>query len=75
MSRPGRLLLALALTLLSVPGACSKLAEIKSLEPGKTYNFSFAVHDDNITTRGHHVSFPMTVGFGTKASIEATRLK
>ena len=47
----------------------------KSLEPGKTYNFSFAVHDDNITTRGHHVSFPMTVGFGTKASIEATRLK
>ena len=50
-------------------------ADDKSLEPGKTYNFSFAVHDDNITTRGHHVSFPMTVGFGTKASIEATRLK
>lgn len=47
----------------------------KALEPGKTYNFSFAVHDDNITTRGHHVSWPMTVGLGTKAEIQATRLK
>jgi hypothetical protein len=47
----------------------------KALEPGKAYNFSFAVHDDNITTRGHHVSWPLTVGFGTKAIIEASRLK
>ena len=47
----------------------------KALKEGKGYNFSFAVHDDNITTRGHHVSFPVTVGFGAKADIEATRLK
>ncbi len=47
----------------------------KELKIGEAYNFSFATHDDNITTRGHHVSFPMTVGFGAKADIEATRLK
>jgi len=47
----------------------------KALTEGKAYNFAFAVHDDNITTRGHHVSFPMTVGFGTKADIEVTKLK
>jgi hypothetical protein len=47
----------------------------KALHEGKVYNFSFAVHDDNITTRGHHVSFPVTVGFGVKATIEATKLK
>lgn len=29
----------------------------KALTEGKVYNFSFAVHDDNITTRGHHVVF------------------
>jgi hypothetical protein len=47
----------------------------KALVEGKVYNFAFAVHDDNITTRGHHVSFPITVGFGAKAAIEATKLK
>ncbi len=47
----------------------------KALKEGKVYNFAFAVHDDNITTRGHHVSFPVTVGFGAKAAIEAIRLK
>lgn len=48
----------------------------KALKEGAAYNFSFAVHDDNITTRGHHVSFPVTVGFGAKAAaIQATRLK
>jgi hypothetical protein len=47
----------------------------KALTEGKVYDFSFAVHDDNITTRGHQVSFPMKVGFGVKADIEATKLK
>jgi len=47
----------------------------KALKAGKAYNFAFAVHDDNITTRGHQVSFPVTVGFGAKAAIEATKLK
>lgn len=47
----------------------------KALKEGKVYNFSFAVHDDNITTRGHQVSFPITVGFGAKAAIEATKIE
>jgi Ethylbenzene dehydrogenase len=47
----------------------------KALTEGTVYNFAFAVHDDNITTRGHHVSFPVTVGFGAKAAIEATKFK
>jgi len=46
----------------------------KALKAGGKYTFGFAVHDGNITTRGHHVSFPMSVGFGTKADIEATKL-
>jgi hypothetical protein len=52
-----------------------KNADDKTLQDGKAYNFAFAVHDDNMTSRGHHVSFPLTVGFGAKAEIEATRLK
>jgi len=47
----------------------------KALREGNVYNFAFAVHDDNMTSRGHHVSFPVTVGFGAKATIEATKLK
>jgi hypothetical protein len=47
----------------------------KALKEGKIYNFAFAVHDDNITSRGHQISFPITVGFGAKAAIEATKLK
>jgi hypothetical protein len=47
----------------------------KALQEGKSYTFGFAVHDDNITTRGHHVSFPLTVGFGAKGDIQATKLK
>ncbi|MDH5212576.1 MAG: ethylbenzene dehydrogenase-related protein, partial [Betaproteobacteria bacterium] len=50
-------------------------ADDKALKVGKVYNFGFAVHDDNITTRGHHISFPVKVGFGAKADIEATKLK
>jgi len=47
----------------------------KALQVGKAYNFAFAVHDDNVTSRGHQVSFPTTVGFGAKAAIQATKLK
>ena len=46
----------------------------KALNEGKVYNFSFAVHDDNITTRGHHVSFNKTLGLGAKADIQAVKL-
>ena len=34
----------------------------KALREGGVYNVGFAVHDDNITTRGHHVSFVRTLG-------------
>lgn len=47
----------------------------KALSPGKVYNVGFAVHDDNITTRGHHVSWVKTLGFGVKADIQAVKLK
>ena len=46
----------------------------KILKDGGAYTFSFAVHDDNITTRGHHVSFPLTVGFGAEATIKAVKV-
>lgn len=43
----------------------------KIMEVGGVYDFNFAVHDDNITTRGHHVSFPLKLGIGTEADITA----
>lgn len=46
----------------------------KALKAGGVYNVGFAVHDDNITTRGHHVSFVKTLGFGVKADITAVKL-
>jgi len=46
----------------------------KILNEGSAYTFGFAVHDDNITTRGHHVSFPVSVGFGTEADIQAVKV-
>jgi hypothetical protein len=49
-------------------------ADDKALKAGGVYNVGFAVHDDNITTRGHHVSFVKTLGLGAKADIEAVRL-
>lgn len=49
----------------------------KALKEGAVYNVGFAVHDDNITTRGHHVSFVKTLGLGanTKADIRAVKLR
>ncbi|MFZ2853598.1 MAG: ethylbenzene dehydrogenase-related protein [Rhodocyclaceae bacterium] len=46
----------------------------KTLREGGIYNIGFATHDDNITTRGHHVSFVKTVGFGASADIQAVKL-
>lgn len=46
----------------------------KTLKAGGVYNVGFAVHDDNITTRGHHVSFVRSLGLGAKADIEAVKL-
>lgn len=49
-------------------------ADDKALKPGGVYNVGFAVHDDNITTRGHHVSWVKTLGLGAKADIQAVKL-
>lgn len=49
-------------------------ADDKMLKAGGIYNVGFAVHDDNITTRGHHVSFVKTLGLGTKSDIEAVKI-
>ncbi len=46
----------------------------KTLKVGGVYNVGFAVHDDNITTRGHFVSFVKTLGIGAKADIQAVKL-
>ncbi|MBI4185127.1 MAG: hypothetical protein HY521_14145 [Proteobacteria bacterium] len=46
----------------------------KALKDGGVYTFGFAIHDNNITTRGHLVAFPRTVGFGKKADIQAVKL-
>ena len=46
----------------------------KPLKAGGVYSIGFAVHDDNITTRGHYISFVRTLGFGAKADIQATKL-
>ena len=32
------------------------------------------MNDDNITTRGHYVSFVKTLGLGAKADIQAVKL-
>jgi hypothetical protein len=47
----------------------------KILTEGGVYTVGFAVHDDNITARGHHVSFPVTLGIGARANIRAVKLK
>jgi hypothetical protein len=46
----------------------------KTLREGGVYNVGFAVHDDNITTRGHHVSFVRTLGIGAAGDIRAVKL-
>jgi hypothetical protein len=45
----------------------------KILREGETYNVGLAVHDDNVTTRFHFVSFPVTLGIGAEADIEAVQ--
>ena len=47
----------------------------KVLKVGSRYTVGLAVHDDNVTTRFHHVSFPLSLGVGVDADIRATTLK
>jgi hypothetical protein len=44
-----------------------------TLEPGKTYNFGFAIHDDHAAGRFHHVSLGYTLGIDAKADVTAAK--
>ena len=46
----------------------------KTLKEGGVYSVGFAIHDDNMTGRGHHVSYNKTLGIGVKADIQAVKL-
>ena len=52
-----------------------KNSDDKELKEGGVYNVAFAVHDDQITTRGHHVSFNKTLGFGAKGKVDINAVK
>jgi hypothetical protein len=47
----------------------------KALKSGGVYNVGFAVHDDNITTRGHFVSFVRTLGLGAGSKVDINAVK
>jgi hypothetical protein len=47
----------------------------KIMKVGGVYTVGLAVHDDNVTTRFHHVSFPLTLGIGAKADITAVAVE
>lgn len=47
----------------------------KALKVGGRYTIGLAVHDDNVTTRFHHVSFPLSLGIGVDADLRATTLR
>ncbi len=49
-------------------------ADDKALKAGGVYNVGFAIHDDQVTARGHHVSYVKTLGLGAKADIVAVKL-
>lgn len=44
-----------------------------TLEPGKVYNFGFAIHDDHASGRYHHVSLGYQLGIDAEAGIIAKR--
>ncbi len=43
------------------------------MQPGKAYNFGFAIHDDYSNGRFHHVSLGYTLGIDAKADITAAK--
>ncbi|MBI2882130.1 MAG: hypothetical protein HYY21_11090 [Candidatus Tectomicrobia bacterium] len=45
------------------------------LKDGEVYPIGFAVHDDHVSNRRHHVSFEYTLGLGVKADVEAKKVK
>ncbi len=49
-------------------------ADDKIMKVGGVYTIGIAVHDDNVTTRYHFVSFPLSLGIGADATIKAVTL-
>ena len=49
-------------------------ADDKIMKVGGVYTVGLGVHDDNVTTRFHQVSFPLTLGIGAEADITAIRV-
>ena len=47
----------------------------KILKVGGKYTIGIGIHDDNVTTRYHFVSFPLSLGIGVNADIKAVTLK
>jgi hypothetical protein len=45
------------------------------MKEGGVYTVGFAVHDDNVTTRFHHVGFPASLGIGAEADIQAVKVQ
>ena len=50
-------------------------ADDKVIKVGEKYTIGVAVHDDNVTTRFHHVSFPLSLGIGVDADLKAVTLE
>lgn len=44
-----------------------------SMEPGKAYTVGFAVHDDHVDGRFHHVSVDVRLGLGADGDIKAVK--
>jgi hypothetical protein len=44
------------------------------MKEGGVYTIGLAIHDDNVTTRFHHVGFPLSLGLGAKADIEPVKV-
>jgi hypothetical protein len=44
-----------------------------NLEPGKTYNFGFAIHDDHTHGRFHHVSFGYKLGIDADGDLKVMK--
>jgi hypothetical protein len=42
----------------------------KVWRPGGAVVVGFAIHDDNVASRAHHVSFPVTLGFGVEGGVD-----
>jgi hypothetical protein len=50
-------------------------ADDKAMQEGQVYRMAFAIFDDNVSNRRHHVSFVKTVGLGVDADIRAEKIK